>query len=170
MLNKINKLTLSEFIEVFGNIFENASWVSEKLYKEKPFSNFEDLSNKLLDIFENSNYEDKLKILNSHPDLANKAKIGFLTNDSNEEQNNAGLDQCSEEEFNKFNKLNKEYKTKFKFPFILAVAGKNKKEILNNFKVRILNNKEKEFTEANNQVMKIAIIRLKKIQHKNKFS
>ena len=47
MLNKINKLTLSEFIEVFGNIFENASWISKRFYKEKPFNNFEDLSNKI---------------------------------------------------------------------------------------------------------------------------
>ena len=104
MLNKINKLTLAEFIQVFGNIFENASWISEKLYKEKPFNTFEDLSNKMTGIFENSNYENKLKILRSHPDLANKAKIGFLTKDSNEEQNNAGLDLCSEKEFNEFNK------------------------------------------------------------------
>ena len=170
MFNKIEKLSKKEFTEVFGNIFENASWIAEKLYEQRPFENFQNLSKKMMSIFENVDDQNKLKILNSHPDLANKAKIGFLTNDSNEEQNNAGLDQCSEEEFNKFNKLNKEYKTKFKFPFILAVAGKNKKEILNNFKARILNNKEKEFTEANNQVMKIAIIRLKKIQHNNKFS
>jgi len=169
MLNKINKLTLSEFIEVFGNIFENASWISKRLYKEKPFNNFKDLSNKILSIFENSNYKDKLKILTSHPDLANKTKIGLLTNDSNEEQSNAGLDECSKKEFNEFNKLNREYKAKFNFPFILAVAGKNKIEILKNFNKRIFNNEKKEFIEANNQVIKIAITRLKKIQNNNKF-
>jgi len=169
MLNKINKLSLTEFIEVFGNIFENASWIGEKLYEEKPFNSFEDLSNRMLNIFEKTSYANKLIILKSHPDLADKAKIGSLTKDSNNEQSGAGLDKCSEDEFNKFNKLNKEYKKKFEFPFILAVAGKNKNEILDNFKKRILNNKKSEFFEANEQVKKIALTRLAKIKDNEKF-
>ena len=169
MLNKINKLTLTEFIEVFGNIFENASWIGEKLYEEKPFNSFEDLSNRMLNIFEKTSHANKLIILKSHPDLADKAKIGSLTKDSNDEQSGAGLDKCSEDEFNKFNKLNEEYKKKFEFPFILAVAGKNKNEILDNFKKRILNNKKSEFFEANEQVKKIALTRLAKIKDNEKF-
>ena len=169
MLNKINKLSLTEFIEVFGNIFENASWIGEKLYEEKPFNSFEDLSNKMLKIFEKTSDANKLLILKSHPDLADKAKIGSLTKDSNDEQSGAGLDKCSEDEFNKFNKLNEEYKKKFEFPFILAVAGKNKNEILDNFKKRILNNKKNEFFEANEQVKKIALTRLAKIKNNEKF-
>jgi len=169
MLNKINKLTLSEFIEVFGNIFENASWIAEKLYEEKPFKNFEDLSNKMLNIFEKTSDENKLIILQSHPDLADKTKISSLTKDSNEEQSDAGLDKCTEEEFNEFNKLNTKYKNRFDFPFILAVAGINKIEIFINFKKRIFNSKEKEFLEANNQVKKIALTRLKKIKNNEKF-
>ena len=169
MLNKINKLTLTEFIEVFGNIFENASWIGGKLYEEKPFNSFEDLSNKMLKIFEKTSDANKLLILKSHPDLADKAKIGSLTKDSNDEQSGAGLDKCSEDEFNKFNKLNEEYKKKFEFPFILAVTGKNKNEILDNFKKRILNNKKSEFFEANEQVKKIALTRLAKIKNNEKF-
>ena len=79
------------------------------------------------------------------------------------------MDKCSEDEFNKFNKLNEEYKKKFEFPFILAVTGKNKNEILDNFKKRILNNKKSEFFEANEQVKKIALTRLAKIKNNEKF-
>ena len=64
------------------------------------------LSEKMISIFENSDNQSKLKILNSHPDLANKTKISSLTPDSNKEQTNAGLDQCTEEEFNEFKNLN----------------------------------------------------------------
>ena len=169
MLNKIDKLSKTEFTEVFGNIFENASWIGGKLYEEKPFNSFEDLSNKMLKIFEKTSDANKLLILKSHPDLADKAKIGSLTKDSNDEQSGAGLDKCSEDEFNKFNKLNEEYKKKFEFPFILAVTGKNKNEILDNFKKRILNNKKSEFFEANEQVKKIALTRLAKIKNNEKF-
>ena len=96
MLNKIEKLSETEFVEVFANIFERASWIAEELYERKPFENFQDLSKKMISIFENTNNQNKLKILNSHPDLADKTKIGSLTLDSSREQSDAGLDQCSE--------------------------------------------------------------------------
>jgi 2-oxo-4-hydroxy-4-carboxy-5-ureidoimidazoline decarboxylase len=167
MLNKIDKLTETEFTEVFGNIFENASWIAVKLYKQKPFYNFNNLYEKMISIFEDSDNQSKLKILNSHPDLADKAKIGSLTPDSNKEQATAGLDQCTEEEFNEFKNLNLRYKNTFGFPFILAVKGKNKLEILINFKKRILSDKQIEFDEAIKQVKQIANLRLNEL--KNKF-
>ena len=167
MLNKIDKLTETEFTEVFGNIFENASWIAVKLYKQKPFNNFNSLSRKMISIFEESDNQSKLKILNSHPDLANKTKIGSLTPDSNKEQVSAGLDQCTIEEFNEFKNLNLKYKNNFGFPFILAVKGKNKLEILDNFKKRILSDKKIEFDEAIKQVKQIANLRLNEL--KNKF-
>ena len=61
-------------------------------------------------IFVNTSDQNKLKILKSHPDLADKAKVGLLTPDSNKEQNNAGLDQCSKKEFSEFKTLNNKYK------------------------------------------------------------
>ena len=166
MFNKIDKLTETEFTEVFGNIFENASWIAEKLYSQKPFKDFEDLSQKMLNIFENIDKEKKLEIMNSHPDLADKTKIGSLTPDSNKEQNTAGLDVCSEEEFNEFKKLNIQYKKKFGFPFIYAVKGKSKNEILNNFKERVAYDINVEFEEAKKQIKKIASLRLNEINKK----
>ena len=165
MINKINKLSQSKFIKVFVNIFENTEWIAKELYNKKPFNNFEELSSKMLYIFENSSKEKQLKVLNSHPDLANKTKISSLTPNSLKEQTSAGLDQCTEEEFNEFQKLNYAYK-KFGFPFILAVKGKTKIEILNNFRKRISSNPEKEFNEAINQVKQIALLRLKDLSNK----
>ena len=165
MINKINKLSKSEFVKVFANIFENARWVAEELYKQKPFVDFDELSSKMINIFEAAPKEKKLKILNDHPDLGNKAKITSLTTDSFKEQTDAGLDQCTKEEFNEFKKLNDAYK-KFGFPFILAVKGKNKIEILNNFKKRVDSEPHIEFNEAVEQVKKIASLRLKDLNNK----
>jgi len=166
MINKINKLSETEFIKVFANIFENARWIAEKLHNQKPFSNFEELSSKMIGIFDTSSKEKKLEILNAHPDLADKTKIALLTPDSKKEQNRAGLDQCTEDEFNEFKRLNLIYK-KFGFPFILAVKGKNKNEILNNFRKRISSNNQLEFEEAIKQVKKIASLRLNEIENKD---
>ena len=165
MINKINKLSQSEFIKVFANIFENARWIAEELYKQKPFDDFEELSSKILNIFEATTKEKQLKILNDHPDLANKAKINLLSPDSLKEQTDAGLDQCTEEEFNEFKKLSDAYK-KFGFPFILAVKEKTKIEILNNFRKRISSDPEIEFDEAVKQVKQIASLRLKELNNK----
>ena len=165
MINKINKLSQNEFIKVFGNIFENAEWIAEEMYNQKPFNNFEELSSKMLNIFETATKEKQLKILNAHPDLASKTKINLLTPDSLKEQTSVGLDQCSEEEFNEFGKLNDSYK-KFGFPFILAVKGKTKIEILNNFKKRISSDPETEFDEAIKQVKLIASLRLEELNNK----
>ena len=166
MINKINKLSETEFIKVFANIFENARWIAEELYKLKPFEDFNELSSKMMNIFEVSEREKKLKILNDHPDLGNKTKISLLTPDSLKEQKNAGLDQCTKEEFNEFKKLNDSYK-KFGFPFILAVKNKSKIEILNNFRKRINSEPQIEFEEAVRQVKKIASLRLKDLNSKN---
>ena len=166
MINKINKLTKSEFIKVFANIFENAIWIAEELCNQKPFDNFEELSSKMLNIFETATKEKQLKILNAHPDLANKTKISLLTPDSLKEQINAGLDQCTKEEFNEFKKLNNTYK-KFGFPFILAVKEKTKIEILNNFRKRVSSDPKIEFAEAVKQVKQIANMRLKELNNKD---
>ena len=166
MINKINKLPQSEFIKVFANIFENAVWIAEELYKQKPFKDFNELSSKMINIFEMSSKEKKLKILNNHPDLGNKAKISLLTPDSLKEQTSVGLDQCTKEEFSEFKKLNDAYK-KFGFPFILAVKGKSKIEILNNFRKRVNSEPKVELEEAIKQVKKIASLRLENLNIKN---
>ena len=166
MINKINKLSKSEFVKVFANIFENSRWIAEDLYKQKSFGDFEELSSKMINIFEMASKEKKLEILNNHPDLGNKAKISSLTPSSLKEQRDAGLDQCTKEEFVEFKKLNDAYK-KFGFPFILAVKGKNKIEILNNFRKRVRSEPKIEFDEALKQVKKIAGLRLEELNNKD---
>ena len=159
-IDKINKLSKSDFISIFGNVFEKTEWIAQKSHDSKPYKNFEELFIKMVEIFENSNKEIHIKILNAHPDLAIEKK---LTNDSKNEQKNASLNQCTNEEFIEFKKLNEEYKKKFGFPFIVAVKGKNKEEILNSFRQRITNNINSEFEEAKKQVKKIASLRLSEI-------
>ena len=165
-IDKINKLSRSEFIEIFANIFEKTKWISEKLYNQKPFDSFEDLCSKMLGIFETANREAQLKILKSHPDLADKVTLNSLTTNSRTEQSTAELDQCSEEEFNEFKNLNKSYRQKYGFPFIITVKGKNKIEILSEFRKRILNSVDEEFNEAIIQIGKIANLRLNEINIK----
>ena len=158
--SNLNNLNQGKFISLFGVIFEKTQWIAEKLFDLKPFNNKEDLINKMIKIYEASSKEEILNILRSHPKLAVEKK---LTEHSNQEQSRANLKNCTQEEFDEFAKLNSEYEKKFGFPFIMAVKGKDKIEILNNFRQRINNNIEFEFEESKKQVKKIALFRLNEL-------
>ncbi len=160
LTKNINLLKKKEFLSIFGNIFEKSDWIADEVFNLKPFKNSNDLVIKMMDVYENINNEEMIKIFNLHPQLAIEKR---LTSFSSKEQTGAKLNECSKEEFEEFEKLNADYKKKYGFPFIIAVKGKNKDEILNNFRQRIQNNFEIEFNEAKNQVKKIASSRLEGI-------
>ena len=159
-IKKINNLDKSEFLSIFGNVFEKSKWISEKAFGLKPFKSLESFISEIIKIYENSDKKTILEIFNLHPELAIEKK---LTANSEAEQSKANLKECTLEEFNEFKKLNFNYRKKFNFPFIIAVKGKNKFEILNKFKERINNSLENEFLEAKNQVKKIATFRLEEL-------
>ena len=159
-IEKVNQLSENDFISTFGNVFEKTNWIANKAFNSKPYKSFNEFITKIIKIYENSSKEDCLKIFNAHPELAVEKK---LTEDSHKEQKSANLNQCNKDEFNEFKNLNIEYRNKFGFPFIIAVKGKSKNEILNNFRRRIKNEINLEFNEAKEQVKKIATFRLNEI-------
>ena len=156
-LNTINK---NQFTSLFGSVFEKSEWIAAETFKKKPFKNSQDLINKMIKIYESCSIDQIITILNLHPKLAIEKK---LTSFSTKEQTGAELDKCSEGELAEFDRLNFDYEKKFKFPFIIAVKGRNKNQILDNFRKRIKNDYEIEFNEAKSQVKKIALFRLNEV-------
>ena len=124
-IDKFNKLSKAEFISIFGNIFEKTEWIAERCYESKPYNSLDEFFSKMMEIFENTEKERHLEILNSHPDLAVEKK---LTEDSKNEQKNASLNQCTDEEFIEFKKLNEEYKKNLDFLLLLRLKEKIKKK------------------------------------------
>ena len=161
----LEKLNQAEFITLFGSIYEHSPWVAHTLHSEGITSednNVDFLANRMKTIVDASSQETKLNLLKAHPELVGKLAItGKLTKDSKAEQASAGLDQCSEEEFMEFRKLNFRYTEKFGHPFIIAVRGLKRSEILLAFKQRINNENRIEFETALIEVHKIALLRLK---------
>ena len=162
-IDNINDLNKSDFLSIFGNVFEKTESVALEAFGLKPFRDFEDIIYKMLNIYEKYGKDKIFEILNLHPELAVAKK---LTSESESEQASAKLNECSSDEYEEFKNLNLKYKEKFNFPFIIAVKGKDKNEILNNFRQRISNDVEDEFLEAKKQVKKIATFRLNEIINK----
>ena len=161
---KINK---DKIIDILGSVYEHSSWVPERLisFDIKIIKNSDELFIKMKSIVECASNKEKLKLLCAHPELGNKLqKLNNLTDFSKLEQKSAGLDQCSDEEFETLTRLNKEYRVKFNFPFIIAVKGLTKANIIDEMKKRVKNSYNQEFNTALKEVHKIAKIRLDDIK------
>ena len=145
-------------------IYEHSPWVAEGIDPETICMGADIVSSlaaAMRHIVDNAGEDLQLALLRAHPDLAGRLAVGeALTDASTGEQASAGLDRCSPEEFEEFRSLNDRYREKFGFPFILAVRGRSRGEILNIFRKRVDNDRAAEFAEALEQVHTIARLRL----------
>ncbi len=157
-------LDCAGFVARYGRVYEDSPWIAEALFASglKPdHDRLGGLAAALRAIVEGAGQERQLMLLRAHPDLAGKlAMAGDLTRESQGEQAGAGLGACSPEEFAQFTELNTAYRRKFGFPFILAVKGLKRGDILKIFKQRVGNDASAEFRAALDQVHRIAYLRL----------
>ncbi|EKQ6382599.1 TPA: 2-oxo-4-hydroxy-4-carboxy-5-ureidoimidazoline decarboxylase [Pseudomonas aeruginosa] len=160
-------LSREAFIEAFADIYEHSPWVAEKAYDlgiDDSLNDIEGLHQRMTDILLSASREAQLALINAHPDLAGKAAIrGELTASSTSEQAGAGIHECSAEEFARFTELNDAYKARFGFPFIKAVKGSNRHQILAAFEERIQHSADEEFATALAEINKIALFRLQQL-------
>lgn len=157
-------LSRAVFVALYGDIFEHSPWIAAKAHEGglSPAQNTaEGLHAALLAVLENAGRDEKLALINAHPDLAGRLKLAELTEDSRGEQSSAGLDALTESERNGFLALNDAYRQKFGFPFIMAVKGGSKEEILKAFEERLDHDQDTEFRTALEQIARIALLRLK---------
>jgi 2-oxo-4-hydroxy-4-carboxy-5-ureidoimidazoline decarboxylase len=158
-------MSKDQFVSVFGGVYEHSPFVAETVFEVGFGANSnEELVATMKEVVDSLGFEDKVRLLRAHPDLAGKLAVGEeLTQSSKGEQASAGLDQCSQEEYHDFQGLNKVYLERFGFPFILAVSGWSRADILERFKERVNNDVELEFNTALAEVHKIAKIRMEQI-------
>ena len=167
LLLSIQTMSQSKFLSTFSHIYENAPWVAETVWEMgmRPYyGTISGLHSAMVEIVNASEENRQLSLLKNHPELAAKgSRENSLTEASQHEQKSAGLTNCSQEEADEFENLNSRYKSKFGFPFILAVKTLQTPEILSIFRERIDNYKEEEFNECLLQVHQIALLRLKQV-------
>ncbi len=157
-------MTRPEFVKRFGGVYEHSPWIAEAVYDARvrpAHDGIKALHTAMVEAVETASRERQLDLLRAHPDLAGRLAVrGELTAASTAEQAGAGLAACTPEEFARFQQLNTQYTRKFGFPFIMAVRGRNRREILADFEQRVHNEPEAEFRAALNEVHKIALLRL----------
>jgi 2-oxo-4-hydroxy-4-carboxy-5-ureidoimidazoline decarboxylase len=156
-LANVNTLSSAAFERAFGEIAEHSPWVARGALVARPFSAREIMIEAFVSAVMKADHAAQLALLCAHPDLATRAK---LTQDSTKEQAGAGLDALDAFEFAHFTELNNAYRAKNGFPFIFAVKGATKHQILEAFEKRIQNESGMEFQMALSQVCRIIRFRL----------
>ncbi len=153
-----------EFVARFGGVYEHSPWIAEAVFDgglSDAENTPEGLGAAMQKVLAEADEPAHLALIRAHPDLAGKAAMaGELTAESTSEQSGAGLDQCTQQEFAEFQRLNDAYKAKFGFPFIIAVKGLNRFDILDAFRARLHNSQSAERETALAQINRIARLRL----------
>ena len=159
-LKQINHYTIDQFTQVFGEIFEHSPWIAQKAAIARPFSSLEEVYETMKEIVELSPKEQQLTLILEHPELGTRLQ---MSNASVQEQAGAGLNTLTPDEFKYISALNARYTEKFHFPFIIAVAGKDKHTIMSEMERRLSLIVEEEFQTALQEIYKIAKMRFQQI-------
>jgi len=160
-LSELNGMSDAAFVAAIGETFEHAPWVAEAAATKRPFALVTALHEALMGAVRAAPRPQQLAFLNGHPDLAGKAaRAGAVTRDSRNEQASVGLDTLSDEEFDRFHRLNDAYKARFGFPFMICVRRHTRDSILACFERRLGNDAASEFAAALQEVFYITRLRI----------
>ena len=160
-LAAINRLDEEAFVALLGGVFEHAPWVAQAAWPHRPFASRAALHDAMMQAVRAAPTEHRRAFLNNHPELAGpEARARRLTEDSTREQGSAGLDRMDGQEGAAFDRLNAAYRARFGFPFIIAVRGRGRAEILSAFEARLSREPAAEEATALEEVALITRMRL----------
>ncbi len=161
LLDHLNAADRDAFRAALQGVFEHSPWVAERTWDRRPFASVEALHRALTETVARASRTEQLALICAHPELAgHEAAAGTLTADSAREQRSAGLDQCSAPELAQLRELNAAYRARFGFPFVMAVKGRSRQEILAMLAARLTDDADCEFRTALVEIGKIARLRL----------
>jgi urate oxidase/2-oxo-4-hydroxy-4-carboxy-5-ureidoimidazoline decarboxylase len=156
-LAELDSLARERFVETLGFLFEHSPWVAERAWTRGPFGGLPALHKAMTGEVDRSTHAEQLALLCAHPDLGARARMSAA---SVGEQAGAGLDCLTPQEYETLHSLNGAYRQKFGFPFLFAVKGATKHDILKALEQRLGAEPDHEFQEALRQVYRIAWFRL----------
>jgi len=159
-LGDLNTRDRNAFVETLGWIFEDSPWVAERTWTRRPFASLDALHQAMIDVVRQASEREQLALLRAHPDLGTRARISDA---STGEQRGAGLDRLDVNEYEQLRRLNDEYRRRFGFPFLFAVKGSTKEDVLTALEARVCRSKDEERAEALGQVYRIARFRLEDV-------
>lgn len=163
-LAAINRMPTRQAVEILAGVFENAPWVATQALQSRPFASIEALHAAMLRVVREQSEDQQLRFLRGHPELAGEAaRRRAMTASSIEEQSSAGLDRLDGDEQPEIDQLNRAYRSKLGFPFIIAVRNHTMSGILEQFRKRLGNSRKQEVAAAFDEIASITRFRLARL-------
>jgi 2-oxo-4-hydroxy-4-carboxy-5-ureidoimidazoline decarboxylase len=160
-LDGLNVADRASFVAVLSGIFEHAPWVAERAFAARPFATVGELRHAMLEAVAAAGEAEQLALIRGHPELGGKvARAGAMTAESRSEQGSLGLDNLSDQEFARFERLNAAYRQRFGFPFVICARRHTRDSILDNFERRLANTPDAERATALEEIAHISRLRL----------
>ncbi len=156
-LIELNASDRDRFVAALGWVFEHSPWVAERAWERRPFASVGELHGAMVAEVLAARHEEQMALLRAHPDLGTRAR---MSDASTGEQAGAGLDGLTMAEFDRLQELNSAYRARFGFPFLFAVKGSTKHDVLGALAGRLSASPDDEVAEALRQVSRIASFRL----------
>ena len=153
----VNTLAEDAFVAAFSGIFEHSPWVARTAWRRNPFRSLADVHLAFEEAVRNAGAERQLALIRAHPELA--ARVA-LSDASGREQAAAGLDRLDEHEAERWRALNRRYRERFGFPFVVCVGEHTKESILRVAGERLAHTRDEEVRVALEEIAKIARLRL----------
>jgi 2-oxo-4-hydroxy-4-carboxy-5-ureidoimidazoline decarboxylase len=163
-LSELNACSKADFVAALANVFEHSPWIAEQAVSVRPFTGIVQLFDAMKAAVDRAPDELRLALIKAHPDLADKTQRATgLTLESIAEQSHAGLDRLSDAEYDAFARVNKAYRAKFGFPYIVCVRRQTRDSILRDVEQRLPNDARAEVQRAIDEIVRIAALRLDQI-------
>jgi 2-oxo-4-hydroxy-4-carboxy-5-ureidoimidazoline decarboxylase len=159
-LRELNAMDREAFIAAFGWVFEHSPWVAERAWNSRPFESLAGLHGAMAKAVEQAAAGEQLALIRAHPDLGTRTR---MSDASTGEQSGAGLDRLTPSEYDQLIRLNSVYREKFGFPFIYAVKGSTKQDVLRALESRLAGDAATERATALTEIYRIAQFRLEEM-------
>ena len=160
-LADLNAMDEDAFADALDGVFEHSPWVARDAHAAGPFATVDDLHAALAAAMRGAQRERQVGLIRAHPELAGReATAGQLTAESAGEQARAGLDRLSADDVRALRNLNRSYRERFGFPFVVCVREHTKASILRWGTERLTHRVDEEVAIALGEIAKIARLRL----------
>ncbi len=164
LIDWLNQGDRAGFVARIGTLYEHSPWVAAEAWAHRPFHDRSGLHAALQRAVLDAPEAAQLALIRAHPDLAGRlARAGGLQRHSTGEQQGLGLDRLEDDEYDRFDRLNTAYRTRFGFPFIIAARAHTRASVLEAFARRSGNDPDQERRAALDEIGRIAWFRLQEL-------
>lgn len=160
-LEHLNTCEPEAFCAAMADIWEHAPWVARGVVNQRPFADVESLHRAMVNVVAELDEAERVAFYAGHPELGGEdARRGTMTEASIAEQGTLALERLDAQEAERWNALNRAYRARFGFPFILCIRRHTRESALHAFQQRLTHERAAELSSALDEISAITRLRL----------